>query len=197
MLDACAKAIVADQKSYLNLDPLSDEWDQDLHDEIPHYLTEQVEQLSNGQLTVRIADNALFADQVLGVYLYLARCPTHMPQNKKVLEIENGMFLVGIGPYPNGLKLHAEQASLARVAEYRAFVARSDAEDEERKRLEALAQVEVDAIMDVVRNLIDSRRAVEDGTQTYIDNNPSVKDLATLCHRYGIPLVDLVKTALP
>jgi hypothetical protein len=104
LLDACAAAAVAgDRNASVDLYPLNPEFSS-MSDEMTQYLTGAIESASNGQLTVRTADPALFASRVRGPNLYLVVCDSNTPKGE-VTEFLGGMQLLGVGPYNNGLKV--------------------------------------------------------------------------------------------
>jgi hypothetical protein len=198
LLTACANAIASDSPSELNLIELTRE--RGLYDEAPRYLAEKVEEISRNRYTVRKADVALFKGHVKGAYMYLVRCAYGMPEDT-VLELTGDMFLVGCGSYNPGLDLHAEPASPEGVASYRAFVAKSDRERQERQEAEDFGEACVETIKQRLQVIVDAhpdkelRGSLSNRLRNMSYGDPSLKDIIAICYRLGVDFADIVKTS--
>lgn len=193
LLNACAQAIAYDLPSDIDLSSLHRE--RDFHADTPQYLAERVELLSQGSYTIRVADTALFKFHLKGINRYLVRCPVGTP-DEVVTELTADMFLVSIGPYSNGFRIHAEQASPEAVAEYRAFIAKHNAERIRREAIEEAAAVKSSAIVGTLLAAIDRLVDDERKSRIYIGKDPSIQKVAEICEEIGLPLEELFATAL-
>lgn len=196
LLDACAKAIAFDQPSDIDLFPLNRE--RSFYEDTPQYLAKQVELVSQGRYTVRVAETALFDGHVQGVNRYLVRCPIDTPDGV-VTELIEDMFLVSLGPYSNGFRLHAKEASPEDVAKYRAFVAKNTAERMEREAAEAVAKEHIEKIKDKLRLFVDAcdndelRSRLTNQLKNMSYSDPKLKDILMMCHRLDVDFAVVVE----
>lgn len=202
-LSGCARAIAWDVTTQASLfDALMD---CDLIEDALPYLAAEVEKLSDGKYTVRQADFVLFAHGMIqGPYLYAARVPTGTPEGK-VMELTGDMFLVGIGPYDNGLKVRArEQQSREIIESVRAaraineanFADELKAEEAAKKQVHDILRELIVAINNVpAENSLRNRLAMEvDSMRSY--GKPPLQRVIIICNQLGVNFSDIVRAAL-
>ncbi|MFZ1301046.1 MAG: hypothetical protein WAQ27_00470, partial [Candidatus Microsaccharimonas sp.] len=137
---------------------------------------------------------------VMGPFMYLARCPINAPDSV-VTELSDDIFLVGCGPYKNGLDLHSSIAPAEKVASYRAFVKKSNIEREKRETAENAAAAVIDSIKDVLRGYADrhpdpdTRKTASNRLNNWQHSSPSLKDIIILCGQLEISFSKIVQEA--
>jgi hypothetical protein len=206
LLDTCARAIADNVPRELDLRPLRGIW-HDIEEGGTAYLAERVEEFTNGQRTICAADPILFATTAKGPGLLLAVCPAGSPQDI-VTELGPGMILVELGPYQNGFKMPAPQASKETIERWRAELIRSERMSAERTIAEQsahafrirLAELVVHAAAEVAPTLNDEERAeLHDLVRIYAGPNSSRswEGIAWVCVRIGITLEELARREPP
>lgn len=174
--------------SGLNLFPLHGSFSRDIK-EIVAVLAEDLEKWSNGRLTVRRADSALFANHVQGVNLYLVVCPADTPVGL-VEELQDDMELLSLGPYRNGLDYPAKRASQEDIARSRTHKAEAERNRILAARRNEYVQQGKRQVEDLIERLVPAIRS-----KALVCDDPIKREDAAYLVRATIPSFDEVAGA--
>lgn len=111
LLDACARAMAAGEDLAIDLTALFPTFcRKDGMIEVVQALINDVERYSEGVRSVRLAHKELFKHKIKIIGLYLACCSADTPKGI-VSEVSEGVQLVSLRPFGNGLTVGAECTS--------------------------------------------------------------------------------------
>ena len=193
LLDVCASAIAINQPTVVNLGPLFHE--EKFRTEGPTYLAEAVEKASCSRFSVRIADSSLFDEHLPGIVLYLVRCAVDTPSGP-VTNLSGGMSLITVSAKADGCQLYAKEASPEMVKSHRAIAARAKAKQAEKAKFAELAKVEVNLIAEALQQLVDDRTGDDETMFIYVSPDPTMSQIATVCHRFNVSVKKFLAQAL-